>query len=96
MAAYLIIDYDVTDEAVFRSFLEQVPAVVEAHGAASTWRAAALRRSSRETGTPRRIVVLEFDSVERAKGWQNAPDYADLRQMLNRSSNADVVIVERV
>ena len=95
MAAYVLIDYDVTDEAVFGSFLERVPAVVEAHGGKYLVRNGATE-VVQGNWTPRHIVVLEFDSVERARGWQHAPDYADLKQMLNRSSNADVVIVEGV
>ena len=44
--------------------------------------------------TPHRLVVIEFDSVEQAKAWQSAPDYADLRDRLNKVSRTDVVIVE--
>ena len=46
--------------------------------------------------TPHRLVVIEFDSVEQAKKWQSAPDYADLRDKLNKVSRTDVVIVEGV
>ena len=96
MAAYVIIDSEVTDEAVFfGSFLEQGRAVVEAHGGKYLARVGATE-VIQGNWAPRRLVVLEFDSVERAKGWQDAPDYADLRKMLNRCSNTDVVIVEGV
>lgn len=95
MAAYVIIDSEVTDEAVFGRFLDQAPAIVKAHGGKYLARAGAIE-VVQGNWTPRRLVVIEFDSVERARGWQDAPDYADLRQMLNRSSNTDVVIVEGV
>ena len=43
---------------------------------------------------PHRIVIVAFDSVDQARGWQEAPDYAELRAMLNRSSNTSVIITE--
>ena len=42
------------------------------------------------------MVILEFDSVERAKSWWNSPDHTELRAMLDRSSNATITIVEGV
>ena len=95
MAAYVIIDSEVTDPPVFRRFLETAPAVAEAHGAKYLVRAGAFE-VVQGTWAPRRLVVLEFDSMAQAKAWQDAPDYADLKQMLNRCSNTDVVIVEGV
>ena len=95
MAAYVIIDSEVTDAAVFGRFLERAPAVAEAHGAKYLVRGGAIE-VVQGSWAPRRLVVLEFDSAERARGWQDAPDYADLKQMLNRCSNTDVVIVEGV
>ncbi len=95
MAAYVIIDSEVTDDAGFARFLERGPAVAEAHGAKYLVRAGATE-VVQGTWAPRRLVVLEFDSVERAKQWQDAPDYADLKQLLNESSNTDIVIAEGV
>ncbi len=30
---------------------------------------------------PRRLVVLEFDSVEKAKAWRNSPEYAEAKKV---------------
>ena len=43
---------------------------------------------------PQRIAVVEFDDVEKARAWQDSPDYAELREMLNKCGNANVIIVE--
>lgn len=91
----MIIDSEVTDAALFGTFLEQAPAVMMAHGGKHLARGGAME-VVQGNWAPRRIVVVEFSSVEQARGWQNAPDYAELRRMLNRSSNTDVVIVEGV
>ena len=95
MAAYVMIDSVITDQAVFDDYLEQVPAVVEAHGGRYLARGGAIEVVQGDW-TPNRIVVIEFDSVELARGWQDSPDYAELRAMLNRSSKTSVIITEGI
>lgn len=95
MAAYVVIDSRVKDAEAFASFLEQVPAIVKAHGGRYLVRGGATE-VIRGGWAPHRLAVIEFDSVQQAKGWQDGPDYADLREMLNRCSDTDVVIVDGV
>lgn len=95
MAAYVVIDSRVTDAEAFASFLEQVPGIVAAHGGRYLVRGGATE-VIRGGWAPHRLAIIEFDSIQQAKEWQNAPDYANLREMLNRSSDTDVVVVEGV
>ncbi len=95
MAGYAIISVEVKDEAAYKSILEQVPAIVEAHGGRYLVRGGAAE-VIRGDWRPDRLVVLEFDSVAQAKRWQEAADYADLREKLNQATNTNVVIVEGV
>ncbi|HEU4365280.1 MAG TPA: DUF1330 domain-containing protein [Candidatus Krumholzibacteria bacterium] len=30
---------------------------------------------------PRRVVILEFDSIERARQWLESPEYRDARRL---------------
>ena len=77
MAAYVITDSEITDQAVFDDYLAQVKAVVEAHGGKYLARGGATEVVQGDW-TPRRIAVMEFDDVEQARAWQNSPDYVDL------------------
>ena len=95
MAAYVIVDSVITDQSVFDDYLQQVPAIVESHGGKYLARGGAIEVVQGDW-TPNRIVVVEFDSVERARGWQDSPEYVELKAMLNRSSNTSVVITEGV
>ena len=96
MAGYAIVDTaEVTDQAVFDEYIERVPAVVEAHGGKYLVRGGAMEIVQGDW-SPRRIVVMEFDSVEQARAWQDSPDYAELKQMLNDCSNTGVILVEGV
>ena len=91
----MIVDSVITDQSVFDDYLQQVPAVVESHGGKYLARGGAIEVVQGDW-TPNRIVVVEFDSVERARGWQDSPEYVELKAMLNRSSNTSVVITEGV
>ena len=95
MAGYVIVDAEITDEALFADFAARVPAVVAAHGGRYLVRGGATEVVQGDWA-PHRVVVVEFDSVEQASGWQNSPDYAELREMLIKSTNTNVIIVEGV
>ncbi len=44
-----------------------------------------------------RIILMEFPTVEQARGWhtapENSPEYVELRAMRNRSAKAILTIV---
>ncbi len=95
MAGYAIISVEVKDEAAYNSVLDQVPAIVAAHGGRYLVQGGAAE-VIRGDWRPDRLVVLEFDSVEQAKRWQEADDYADVREKLNQATDTQIVIVEGV
>lgn len=43
---------------------------------------------------PTRIVVLEFESFERAQEWWHSPDYAPAKQLRQSISESDLIIVD--
>jgi uncharacterized protein (DUF1330 family) len=95
MAGYAIISVEVKDEAAYNSVLDQVPAIVEAHGGRYLVQGGTAE-VIRGDWKPDRLVVLEFDTVEQAKRWQEADDYADVREKLNQATDTQIVIVEGV
>jgi uncharacterized protein (DUF1330 family) len=44
----------------------------------------------------RRVVVLEFPSVERAKEWWSSPEYAEARAIRQATSEGTLIVVEGV
>ena len=95
MAGYVLIDVEITDHAVFTEFRDRAPAVVEAYGGRFLVRGGATEVVQGDW-TPHRVVILEFDSTERAKSWWNSPEHTELRAILDRCSNATTAIVEGV
>jgi len=43
---------------------------------------------------PKRIVVLQFDSMERAKEWLNCEEYREPRKMRHRTAKTRMILLE--
>ena len=95
MAAYVLIDVEITDQDAFAELRERTPQVVEAHGGTFLVRGGAADVVQGDW-VPHRLVLLAFDSVERARAWWNSPEHIELRAQLDRCSKATTTIVEGV
>ena len=93
MAGYVIADVRVTDEALFAEFAAGVPASIEAHGGRYIIRGGDIEVFQGDWAPPR-FVVVEFESAEAASGWLNSEEYARLANILNRSSDTNVILME--
>jgi uncharacterized protein (DUF1330 family) len=95
MAAYFVVELEVTDPAAFEDYRKRVAATITAHGGRYLVRGGALE--SVEGGwAPKRMVILEFPSLAQAKTWYGSPEYQELLKLRLRSSKAKVVLVEGV
>ena len=95
MAVYFIVDSEITDQAVFSDYAARAPAVMLAHGGKYLARGGATEVVQGDW-TPNRVVVVEFDNVEQVRAWQDSPDYVELKAILNKSSNTNIIVVEGV
>ena len=95
MAAYAIADVDVTDPAVFEEYRGRVGDTIAKYGGRYVVRSG---NSEVVEGnwSPKRLVVLEFPSMERLKTWYHSPEFAPLIQLRFGSANTYVVLVEGV
>ena len=41
-----------------------------------------------------RLVVIEFDSMEKAQAWYNSPAYTQLRPIRQKAGRSNIYIVE--
>jgi uncharacterized protein (DUF1330 family) len=74
VAAYVIVDVDVTDPDAYREYTAQTPATVAQYGGRWLVRGGAYETLEGEWN-PRRIVLIEFPSVEQARAWYESPEY---------------------
>ena len=93
MAAYVIGEIEVTDAALYEDYRKQVAATVQNHGGRFVVRGG--RVEALEGGwSPKRLVVLEFPSMEQAQKWYRSSEYAPLITLRQRASRGRLVLVE--
>ena len=93
MSAYVIGEIDVTDPAVYEDYRKQVLAVVTKYGGRFLVRGGKV--DSKEGGwAPKRIVVLEFPSMEQAQKWYHSAEYAPLIKLRQKASKGKLILVE--
>jgi uncharacterized protein (DUF1330 family) len=93
MAAYVIGEIEVTDPALYEDYRKQVLAVVTQYGGRFIVRGGKLEPL--EGGwSPKRVVALEFPSMEQARKWYGSPEYAPLIALRQRASRGKLLLVE--
>ena len=95
MPAYIIATIEVTDPEQFEVYRGQVPATIEKHGGRYLARGGAVEILEGEQPA-RRTVVLEFDTLEQARGWYYSEDYAGPKALRIAATISNVMMVEGV
>ena len=93
MAAYLIVDVDIQDAAGFEEYRKLVPATIEKYGGRFLVRGGRVETLEGDW-RPKRLVVLEFPSVEQAKRWYNSEEYRAPKALRFKTSKANLILVE--
>ncbi|MEE9161876.1 MAG: DUF1330 domain-containing protein [Candidatus Neomarinimicrobiota bacterium] len=93
MAAYVIADVDVTDPEAYEEYRRLVPPIVAQYGGKYLVRAGRLEKFEGDW-TPKRLVVLEFDSLERAKQWYESEEYKPVREIRFKAAISKLLIEE--
>jgi uncharacterized protein (DUF1330 family) len=95
VSAYVIFDVDISDPSRYQDFMTQVKPALFAAGGRYLARGGE-HRVYEGDWEPRRIVVLEFPSVEAWESFYNGPTYQGLKQIRDECSTARLVAVEGV
>lgn len=95
MTAYVIFDVEIYDLVRYQDFMNQVkPALADA-GAKYLTRGGE-HRVYEGDWNPRRIVILEFPSLDAWEDFYNGPIYQGLKAIRDQCSSARLVGVESV
>ena len=95
MAAYIVVDLEITDAEGFARYREMVPATLEAYGGRYLVRGGELE-TLEGSWHPPRFVVLEFESVEQAKRWWDSEEYREARDLRQATAKTQMIVVEGV
>ena len=94
MAAYVIAEIDITDPAAYEAYRKEVPATVAQYGGRFIVRGGGNIQSLEGGWAPKRIVTLEFPSLEHAQKWYRSPEYAPLIKLRQSASRGKLILVE--
>ena len=95
MAAYVIVDIEVTDPEAYEEYREQVPALVAKFGGKYLARGGEMEKVE-GNWSPTRLVVLEFESMERVKEFYYSKEYEPLKKIRLSATNSNMVLLNGV
>ena len=82
MTAYVIVDIDVQDPVAYKEYV-------------------ALARAGRTEKlegdwVPKRLVILQFESLDRARAWLDSPEYKPVKRLRHEAAASNMVTIEGV
>ncbi|HNC88622.1 MAG TPA: DUF1330 domain-containing protein [Anaerolineales bacterium] len=95
MTAYVIVDIEVSDPEGYKEYVKLAPEAVKLYGGKYIARGG-YNETLEGDWQARRLVILEFPSVEQAKNWVNSPEYAPARALRHKYARSNMVVVEGV
>jgi uncharacterized protein (DUF1330 family) len=93
MSAYVIVDIDIVDPAGYENYKKLAGATVEKYGGKYIVRGGKTEVLEGDW-SPKRIVLLQFDSMAHAKEWLNSKEYREPRKMRHRTARTNMIVVE--
>jgi uncharacterized protein (DUF1330 family) len=95
MPAYVILDVEVRDVVRYQDYMACVKPVLEAAGGRYLARGG-VHRVHEGDWQPRRLVVMEFPSIEAWEGFYDGDAFRALKSLRQKCSDARLVAVEGV
>ncbi len=93
MSAYIVVEVDVKDPERYANYRAMVPASLEVYGGKFLVRGGAVENLE-GNWIPSRFVIIEFESVDRAKQWWDSDEYREARNLRQATSHTKMIVVE--
>lgn len=91
---YVVAEVDVKDPVTFKKYGDQVPGTLAPFSGHYIIRGG--NPQAVEGAAPQRFVVIAFDSVEKARAWEDSPAYGAIKPIRHSSATSTVFIAEGV
>src|SRR5207249_12176314 len=93
MPAYIIVEIDIVEPVGYEDYKKLAAASVEKNGCKYIVRGGKTEVLEGDW-KPKRIVVLEFESADRARYWLSCEEYREPRKMRHRTASTNMILVE--
>lgn len=94
--AYLIAEVDVTNPAGIQNYAAKVRETLAPFDGHYHYLVRGGTTQALEGEPPKHIVVIAFDSAERARGWYDSPAYAAIKPIRQNAAKSRIFIVEGI
>ena len=95
MPAYVVVEIEVLDAERYETYKQMVPPSLDAYGGRFVVRGGTAETLEGEW-SPKRLVIVEFPSVERAKAWWGSPEYAEAKALRQATARTQMIVGEGV
>jgi len=95
MAAYLISDVTARNAEAFQTYRTRAAASIEQYGGRYLVRGGPIETLEGDW-TPRAIIVVEFDDLERARAWYRSPEYAAALAVRDEALSRNLILVDGI
>ena len=89
----MIGDITVNDQERYEDYKKLAPPAIAAFGGKYLARGGKAEKLE-GNWEPDRIVILEFESIEKAKGWLDSQEYQKARMLRHKTASSNMIVVE--
>ena len=94
MTAYVVVDIHVKDPERYEEYKKKAAPSVSAFGGRYLVRGAPCETLEGGQWQPKRFVILEFPTAERAREWWNSDLYAPIKKIRHATASTEMILVE--
>jgi uncharacterized protein (DUF1330 family) len=93
MPAYVVVEIEVTDPSKYEAYKQLAPPSIRKYGGRYLVRGGTVETLEGKW-SPKRFVILRFDSMEQAKAWWQSPEYRDAKQLRQASARTEMICAQ--
>lgn len=94
MAAYLVVDTELTQPELYEDYKRQAKPLAEQYGGEYLARGGAMSLKETDLWQPKRLVIIRFPSAEQANRFYDSPEYQKVLQISKQAARRTVVVLE--
>ena len=95
MSAYLIVRLEITDEEKMKSYREVTPAILKKYNGVFIARDNNVTTLEGKKES-RRVVIMEFPSMEKAQGFYNSSEYQEAMKLREGGADVEFIALEGI
>lgn len=93
MPAYVVVEVEVNDPVRYEDYKKMVPPSFEPFGGRFLVRGGETENLEGDW-SPKRLVIVEFPSVEKAKAWWSSTEYAEAKALRQATAKTQMVVAQ--